>query len=74
MIIKKIKISELELLHDRIQVANKSDVTELLKSIKEIGLINPIEVVPQCRVVEGYKRLRCLKILNIPEVEARIYV
>jgi site-specific DNA-methyltransferase (adenine-specific) len=47
------------------------DVSELAASIKEVGLLNPITITPEKRLVAGAHRLKACKDLGWTKIEAR---
>lgn len=59
-----------------IQVADRKralrDVTSLAESIKELGLLNPITLTPEFRLIAGRHRLEACKLLGWSEIEATI--
>ena len=48
------------------------DLTSLAKSIEEIGLINPITLTSDFRIVAGERRLRACQSLGRTHIEARV--
>lgn len=48
------------------------DIESLARSIKEIGLINPITVTPDGRLVAGQRRLEAVRRIGMRDIPARI--
>lgn len=66
---------------DRIKVDEASrirrdtgDLSELQNSIKEVGLINPILIDEQDRLIAGYRRLCACRKLDWKEIEVNVVV
>ncbi len=73
--IKELLIKEVEI--DKIKIGKRQrkyigDITPLKKSLKEIGLINPIIVSEDLRLIAGYRRLLAAKELGWKTIQARI--
>jgi len=51
---------------------DKNKVSELVKSIQEIGLINPIALNKDLTLIAGLHRLEAHKLLNLTEIECNI--
>jgi ParB family chromosome partitioning protein len=62
---------------ERIRIGNPEhdpgDVTDLVESIRELGLINPIQLDEQYNVVSGRRRLKACRLLGMREVPATIF-
>src|SRR5437773_12375629 len=48
------------------------DISQLAASIKEVGLLNPIVILPDGTLVAGLNRLEACKSLGWEEIEANI--
>jgi ParB family chromosome partitioning protein len=73
--IKEFLVKEVEI--DKIKLGKRQrkyigDITPLKKSLKEIGLINPIIVSEDLRLIAGYRRLLAAKELGWKTIPARI--
>ena len=73
--IKEFLVKEVEI--DKIKLGKRQrkyigDITLLKKSLKEIGLINPIIVSEDLRLIAGYRRLLAAKELGWKTIPARI--
>ncbi len=73
--IKEFLVKEVEI--DKIKIGKRQrkyigDITPLKKSLKEIGLINPIIVSEDLRLISGYRRLLAAKELGWKTIPARI--
>ena len=44
--------------------------TEFLDSIKNMGVVEPIVITPDCTIVSGHQRVRACKELGIKEIKA----
>lgn len=61
----------------KIQVGNRiredaGDIEGLAKEIQQVGLLNPISVTPDFRLLAGYRRLQACKQLGWKTIPARI--
>lgn len=63
----KIKISEIKI-SERVRV-DDGDIQRLAESIERLGLINPITITPDKKLLAGYRRLQAVKLLGWEEVE-----
>jgi ParB family transcriptional regulator, chromosome partitioning protein len=73
--IKEFSVKEVEI--DKIKIGKRQrkyigDITPLKKSLKEIGLINPIIVSEDLRLIAGYRRFLAAKELGWKTIPARI--
>ena len=66
----KIKIDDIKI-SARIRIEN-TDVTQLKKSIEEIGLLNPIIVNEENELLSGYRRLTACRELGWEDIESVI--
>lgn len=61
---------------DAVQVGTRKrelgDITSLAQSMNEVGLLNPITILPDRRLVAGYHRLQAAKSLGWQEIEANV--
>lgn len=48
------------------------DISELANSISEIGLIHPIVITPDMRLIAGQRRLEAYKLLSREKIEAHV--
>lgn len=48
------------------------DLTSLVASIRQVGLLNPIVVTADYRLVAGFRRLRACRQLGWAEIEANV--
>src|SRR5205807_649917 len=64
---RMIPVAEIKVPRDR---RDPGDVAELADSIRELGLLQPITVTPDYRLVAGGRRLRAFKALRLPEIPA----
>lgn len=66
----KIKISEIKI-SERVRV-DDGDIQRLAESIERLGLINPITVTAEKKLLAGYRRLQAVKLLGWDEVECTV--
>ncbi len=69
-IIKEIEVSKIKI-KDR-QRKYIGDITSLKKSMKELGLLNPIIISDDYTLIAGYRRLISAKELGWQKIPARI--
>lgn len=67
----KIKIVEIKVGDNRREI-DESNVANLMKSIREIGLINPITITAGSRLIAGAHRLEACKRLGWAEIECNV--
>jgi len=56
---------------DRVR-ENAGDIDGLAREIQEVGLLNPISVTPDFRLLAGYRRLQACKLLGWDSIPARV--
>jgi len=66
----KVKIEEI-IVKKRIR-KNLGDITTLAESMKQYGLINPVVIDPEMRLVAGERRLEAAKKLGWTTIEANV--
>lgn len=66
----KMKISEIKI-SQRVRI-DDGDIQRLAESIERLGLINPITVTADKKLLAGYRRLQAVKLLGWDEVECTI--
>ena len=72
----KIPISQIEFDDETFRLGLSKDISSVLNSIKEVGMINPPvlrEKENKYQIISGYKRLKACKELGIEEVFSRFY-
>ncbi len=57
---------------DRLRKLDQEKVRELAESIKESGLINPITITKDYRLLAGHRRLAACKLLGLDDIEVNI--
>ena len=67
----KIAISEIKVNPGR-REANSNGVNELIRSISEVGLLNPVTVDPNHTLIAGLHRLEAAKRLGWTEIECAV--
>ena len=67
----KIAINEIKVNLGR-REANLSGIDELIRSISEVGLLNPITVDPDHTLIAGLHRLEAAKQLGWTEIECMV--
>ena len=67
-----IKIADITISEDR-KLGELDDIAGLIDSIKLNGLINPIVVDKEKKLIDGFRRLKALTHLKEKEVDARFY-
>ncbi len=67
----KLKIDEIAVADDRRRV-DETKVRELADSIRRIGLLNPITVTPEKKLVAGEHRLEACRLLGWTEIETHV--
>jgi len=68
----EIKIIEIEKIKDTEPKREHGNIEELKASIKELGLINPLTINQNFKLLAGRRRYQALKELNIEKVPVRI--
>ena len=63
-------VSKLKLLGRQTRRHSKSQIRRLAASLNEFGLILPVVVDPQCRVVAGWALVEAAKLLDLEEIPA----
>ena len=67
---------ELDYPIDRIQIGKRlrplGDVTTLAESINQVGLLNPVTILPDGALIAGYHRLEAAKLLGWTSIRVRI--
>ena len=48
------------------------DISQLAKSISEIGLLHPVVVNPQNELIAGYRRIMAYKLLDLDDIPVRV--
>ncbi len=66
----KIKIENIKI-GTRIRQDN-GDLSQLKRSIREVGLLSPIIVNEKCELISGFRRLEACRQLGWSEIEAKI--
>ncbi|MCX7677848.1 MAG: ParB N-terminal domain-containing protein [Spirochaetes bacterium] len=66
----KIKISEIKI-SERVRI-DEGDIQSLAESIERLGLINPITITPDKKLLAGYRRLQAAKLLGWDEIECTV--
>ncbi len=51
---------------------NLGDIAELAASMDDIGLLHPVVVTAEHKLVAGYRRIRAAKSLKWPDIEVRV--
>ena len=51
---------------------DSGDLSQLKRSIREVGLLSPIFVNEKCELISGYRRLEACRQLGWSEIEAKI--
>lgn len=51
---------------------DQGDLSQLIRSIREVGLLSPIIVNEQCELISGFRRLEACRQLGWSEIEAKI--
>lgn len=67
----KIKIAEIKVGDNRREI-DESNVANLMKSIREVGLINPITVTAKNKLIAGAHRLEACKRIGWAEIECNV--
>ena len=65
----KVRISDITIGDNR-RTISSDKVSQLADSIKEIGLLNPVTITTNNRLIAGYHRLKAYEILGYQEIEA----
>ena len=68
----KIPINQLKTCSINAEIYRDSNVDDLINSIQEVGLLQPIVITPNNLIVSGHRRLKALKTLGWTEVECDV--
>ena len=72
MTMQKIPINQLKPCPINSIIYRDSDVEDLMNSIQEVGLLQPIVVTPDNLIVSGHRRFKSIQTLGWNEVECEI--
>lgn len=67
----KVRISDITIGDNR-RTISSDKVSQLADSIKEIGLLNPITITIDNRLIAGYHRLKACELLGYEDIEANV--
>ena len=68
----KISIKQLKTCPINSEIYRDSDVGDLVNSIGEVGLLQPIVVTPDNLIVSGHRRFKSIQSLGWTEVEVEV--
>ena len=68
----KIPINQLKTCPINSEIYRDSDVGDLVNSIGEVGLLQPIVVTPDNTIVSGHRRFKAIQSLGWTEVEVEV--
>ena len=68
----KIPINQLKTCPINSEIYRDSDVGDLVNSIGEVGLLQPIVVTPDNTIISGHRRFKAIQSLGWTEVECEI--
>ena len=68
----KIPINQLKTCSINAEIYRDSDVGELMNSIQEVGLLQPIVVTPDNLIVSGHRRYKAMQSLGWENVECEV--
>ena len=67
----KIKISSI-MIGNRLDSTKEENIASLIESIKEVGLLTPITITEEHKLIAGFHRLEAFKRLGKTEIEANV--
>ena len=68
----KIPINQLKTCPINSEIYRDSDVGDLVNSIGEVGLLQPIVVTPDNTIISGHRRFKAIQTLEWTEVECEV--
>ena len=68
----KIPINQLKTCPINSEIYRDSDVGDLVNSIGEVGLLQPIVVTPENIIISGHRRFKAIQSLGWTEVEVEV--
>jgi len=72
-VIKKIQIDSVTIpKRHRKDIGDISEKSWLVRSIRDLGLLNPIMISPEGELLHGRRRLAACKVLGWPTIDAQI--
>ena len=68
----KISVNQLQTCPINSEIYRDSDVSDLINSIQEVGLLQPIVVTPDNLIVSGHRRFKAIESLGWSLVECEV--